>query len=108
FFFSSGRRHTRCYRDWSSDVCSSDLTATSALATLSLPLSPFEAWQFLYFGCTNCPEASATADPDGDGLDNQSEFTAGTSPTNSEIGRASCRERGERSGATVDGKQGTD
>src|SRR5207245_3674460 len=25
FFFSSGRRHTRCYRDWSSDVCSSDL-----------------------------------------------------------------------------------
>src|SRR5207245_8393272 len=24
-FFTSGRRHTRCYRDWSSDVCSSDL-----------------------------------------------------------------------------------
>src|SRR5207245_6284295 len=23
--FSSRRRHTRCYRDWSSDVCSSDL-----------------------------------------------------------------------------------
>src|SRR3989337_4158929 len=22
--FSSRRRHTRCYRDWSSDVCSSD------------------------------------------------------------------------------------
>src|SRR6266542_4476269 len=27
FFFSSRRRHTRCYRDWSSDVCSSDLAA---------------------------------------------------------------------------------
>src|SRR6266542_840819 len=26
FFFSSRRRHTMCYRDWSSDVCSSDLT----------------------------------------------------------------------------------
>src|SRR5207245_4796706 len=26
-FFSSRRRHTRCYRDWSSDVCSSDLDA---------------------------------------------------------------------------------
>src|SRR3989442_12359832 len=26
FFFSSRRRHTRCGRDWSSDVCSSDLT----------------------------------------------------------------------------------
>src|SRR3989337_3580647 len=25
YFFSSRRRHTRCYRDWSSDVCSSDL-----------------------------------------------------------------------------------
>src|SRR2546429_1659393 len=25
FFFSSRRRHTRCSRDWSSDVCSYDL-----------------------------------------------------------------------------------
>src|SRR5207248_8403646 len=25
FFFSSRRRHTRSYGDWSSDVCSSDL-----------------------------------------------------------------------------------
>src|SRR5687768_18108453 len=25
FFFSSRRRHTRCSRDWSSDVCYSDL-----------------------------------------------------------------------------------
>src|SRR6266496_5193234 len=27
FFFSSRRRHTRSLRDWSSDVCSSDLEA---------------------------------------------------------------------------------
>src|SRR6266496_5548582 len=27
FFFSSRRRHTRSLRDWSSDVCSSDLQA---------------------------------------------------------------------------------
>src|SRR3712207_221488 len=27
FFFSSRRRHTRYWRDWSSDVCSSDLRA---------------------------------------------------------------------------------
>src|SRR5204862_1093798 len=27
FFFSGRRRHTRSLRDWSSDVCSSDLTA---------------------------------------------------------------------------------
>src|SRR5207249_5220403 len=31
FFFSSRRRHTRSKRDWSSDVCSSDLEADDAL-----------------------------------------------------------------------------
>src|SRR5205809_8117283 len=30
FFFSSRRRHTRCSRDWRSDVCSSDLARTSS------------------------------------------------------------------------------
>src|SRR2546422_516185 len=30
FFFSSRRRHTRCSRDWSSDVCSSDLPRSCA------------------------------------------------------------------------------
>src|ERR1035437_4821573 len=29
FFFSSRRRHTRYWRDWSSDVCSSDLSGCS-------------------------------------------------------------------------------
>src|SRR5207249_7380551 len=29
FFFSSRRRHTRSKRDWSSDVCSSDLNSDS-------------------------------------------------------------------------------
>src|SRR6266498_2471838 len=32
FFFSSRRRHTRCGRDWSSDVCSSDLGVSEAAA----------------------------------------------------------------------------
>src|SRR6266498_1794026 len=52
FFFSSRRRHTSCGRDWSSDVCSSDLhpstnptphahTATNAVPSAStLPASP--------------------------------------------------------------------
>src|SRR5690606_41163533 len=31
FFFSSRRRHTRFSRDWSSDVCSSDLAALLTL-----------------------------------------------------------------------------
>src|SRR5438445_9900097 len=34
FFFSSRRRHTRYWRDWSSDVCSSDLGTT--VETLAL------------------------------------------------------------------------
>src|SRR2546429_6631097 len=37
FFFSSRRRHTRCSRDWSSDVCSSDLSMQK-LAPLHLGL----------------------------------------------------------------------
>src|SRR5690554_7395796 len=36
FFFSSRRRHTRCGRDWSSDVCSSDL---KVVLKISLPRS---------------------------------------------------------------------
>src|SRR5262245_416306 len=31
FFFSSRRRHTRCLSDWSSDVCSSDLSGINRL-----------------------------------------------------------------------------
>src|SRR5690625_5936069 len=34
FFFSSRRRHTRWPRDWSSDVCSSDLAAGVAWSDL--------------------------------------------------------------------------
>src|SRR5690606_40225922 len=34
FFFSSRRRHTRFSRDWSSDVCSSDLTTWEDLVTI--------------------------------------------------------------------------
>src|SRR5687768_15013448 len=45
FFFSSRRRHTRCSRDWSSDVCSSDLGETSKISYatyISHRLSGFE------------------------------------------------------------------
>src|SRR5690349_23993777 len=42
FFFSSRRRHTRSLRDWSSDVCSSDLwplerVSASTVATFIRP-----------------------------------------------------------------------
>src|SRR5437868_13761105 len=35
FFFSSRRRHTRSKRDWSSDVCSSDLVLLLSIARTS-------------------------------------------------------------------------
>src|SRR5215813_2517442 len=37
FFFSSRRRHTRCGRDWSSDVCSSDLEQEMLTADIAVP-----------------------------------------------------------------------
>src|SRR5215208_7809282 len=36
FFFSSRRRHTRWPRDWSSDVCSSDLAALTERGAAAL------------------------------------------------------------------------
>src|SRR3712207_6585525 len=38
FFFSSRRRHTRYWRDWSSDVCSSDLSKTKIFDNLNLTI----------------------------------------------------------------------
>src|SRR5690606_40934889 len=44
FFFSSRRRHTRFSRDWSSDVCSSDLKLWE-FQTVPRPGEPFnETW----------------------------------------------------------------
>src|SRR2546422_6764386 len=45
FFFSSRRRHTRCSRDWSSDVCSSDLLRAQPLELL-LDVRPLAADAF--------------------------------------------------------------
>src|SRR6266498_5734231 len=50
FFFSSRRRHTRCGRDWSSDVCSSDLAAAAwglAIAGFGLARQVWLAFAFL-------------------------------------------------------------
>src|SRR5690606_40113258 len=42
FFFSSRRRHTRFSRDWSSDVCSSDLQVMQ-LAVVAAGFTPGDA-----------------------------------------------------------------
>src|SRR6266496_4591954 len=46
FFFSSRRRHTRSLRDWSSDVCSSDLDGwVSANVDLAAVAGPLRRWR---------------------------------------------------------------
>src|SRR5699024_11664979 len=41
FFFSSRRRHTRSKRDWSSDVCSSDLSYQNQKSKGILSVQPY-------------------------------------------------------------------
>src|SRR5439155_12604601 len=69
FFFSSRRRHTRWPRDWSSDVCSSDLRNfasgnASPRQFLERSLELLESWEPRVgaFVCTNLSVARAAAD----------------------------------------------
>src|SRR5258707_11483222 len=51
FFFSSRRRHTRYWRDWSSDVCSSDLHQNNEIGE-TLPFAGHNAKDFAGAGGT--------------------------------------------------------
>src|SRR3712207_7550885 len=85
FFFSSRRRHTRYWRDWSSDVCSSDLQhAYQRRAVDDAPfiLHPLEVASLL--SARGCDDAVVAAGLLHDVVE-KTEVT--------EIGRASCRER---------------
>src|SRR5207248_7794791 len=76
FFFSSRRRHTRSYGDWSSDVCSSDLSTSAGREDAD--------WEEVLAACSAAGvDAFATGLPDG----------YDTLIGEREIGRASCRER---------------
>src|SRR2546422_10186317 len=93
FFFSSRRRHTRCSRDWSSDVCSSDLESSKIVPSL------MENWAF---GCRVLHWYMRREEIKPMSVDPQVGQTG--SPLFQrwmEIGRASCRERGEISGVAV-------
>jgi hypothetical protein len=50
--------------------------------TLDPPIIPIEAWRSAHFGAsaTNPDIAGDSADPDGDGMNNLLEYTAGTDP----------------------------
>src|SRR2546430_11568030 len=69
FFFSSRRRHTRFDCDWSSDVCSSDLSVAG-------------------HGSASCRSWQG-------GSESPPTYAGSASDRTQEIGRASCRERGE-------------
>src|SRR5262245_12731646 len=56
FFFSSRRRHTRCLSDWSSDVCSSDLTYLSSVPSARMRVGDFsEINRVIYDPITHLP-----------------------------------------------------
>jgi PKD repeat protein len=59
-------------------VGSSTIVSNNLIAVLSV----FQAWQLQYFGCTNCPQAQAGADPYGKGISNTNQFLLGLNPTN--------------------------
>src|SRR5690606_40254867 len=93
FFFSSRRRHTRFSRDWSSDVCSSDL-----LSRLRPPLRKASTRKVAAPGVAVREES---AEPAGGHHPHRpllrqpvaQDRTVQQDPCMLEIGRASCRER---------------
>src|SRR5438093_1989863 len=92
FFFSSRRRHTRLVSDWSSDVCSSDLIAVDVAdcdrhaAAKGRIVSEEGRLEV----ARNVKNAYVWAAADSRRRDDVGLAV--------EIGRASCRERGEMSG----------
>src|SRR5207249_9288191 len=98
-FFSSRRRHTRSKRDWSSDVCSSDLVALD----VARQLVAFRDGALVEYA-VNIPVGDVGAleemRPFLALADRLGRFSVQLDPEHlsSEIGRASCRERGEMRG----------
>src|SRR3712207_7141810 len=85
FFFSSRRRHTRYWRDWSSDVCSSDLTGVLFAARgVGALLGPIVGRQVIARNERYLWSVLGTW---------MVVFAVGYMALAAEIGRASCRER---------------
>src|SRR5690606_40424087 len=101
FFFSSRRRHTRFSRDWSSDVCSSDLSRV--MATRIAPewrggrMGDVDIFRAELTGAASALNAAVT-----ELLMQAADLRA------EEIGRASGRGSGEMAGGAVAGKKKQD
>src|SRR5206468_10064461 len=96
FFFSSRRRHTRSDRDWSSDVCSSDLAPLDA-AALAAPLAG--ALPDGKSGLAD-PALRAPTRPEPAVVLLQA-AAASTAARTAKIGRAPCRERAQSPAGAV-------
>src|SRR5690606_40580226 len=99
FFFSSRRRHTRFSRDWSSDVCSSDLERREDKRK--------QKEERKSYALSDVPSRSAFGTQRKEGKPERGRgYGRGYSRTfKNQIGRASCRERVEISRVAVDMKR---
>src|SRR5690606_39476502 len=101
FFFSSRRRHTRFSRDWSSDVCSSDLLDVHAdrasseiqFGHVQRPTHANTSWDMARFETVAHRWVHVAESGFGVAIGNDSTY--------GQIGRASCRERVEVSVGAV-------
>src|SRR5437868_9362921 len=101
FFFSSRRRHTRSKRDWSSDVCSSDLEEQRRHQRPDGRVDWREHSRHRF-------AAAAGGAAAGHPPDQQSAHPyrrARSDEGRRKIGRAACRERGEKPGGEETKKQ---
>src|SRR5207253_5589564 len=105
---SSRRRHTRWPRDWSSDVCSSDLHFFGADKLLRRMLQADRLSSIIFYGP---PGTGKTALAHVIAQHTRCRFrqinavATGVKEVREQIGRASCRERGERTGVWWPGKR---
>src|SRR5207249_8581446 len=92
FFFSSRRRHTRSKRDWSSDVCSSDLPVLPAALMIEWlahgALHPNPGLAFAGFDDFRVLKGVSLSDSPV-----TLRVLAAKAERDGEVGRASCRER---------------
>src|SRR5690606_40516181 len=95
-FFSSRRRHTRFSRDWSSDVCSSDLWAETFSSGDAIRGAPGTAsFGQIQSGALESSNVDLTQQL-VNMITAQRNFQANAQViSTAEIGRASCRERVE-------------
>src|SRR5690606_40722308 len=100
FFFSSRRRHTSFSRDWSSDVCSSDLDVEDIAVGAESGFIAIPGEDIADATDAHDPPTEVTVTTGETALGQEGGYVV---PRYAElkIGRASCRERVERSVGAV-------